>query len=55
MCTRANSCEDGHRLNTEGRRDSASGLVCGDSYFSEIPQVRTMHDKPGLCSDLAYS
>ena len=49
MYTSANSCVD--RLNTEGSRDSASRLMRGDPHlparFSKMPQVRTIHDKPG--------
>ena len=47
------------RLNTEGSRDPASWLMLGNPHlpaFSKIPQVRTVHDKPGqLCSDFTYS
>ena len=38
---KADSCID--RLKAEGSRDSASWRLC----FSKMPQVRTMHDKPG--------
>ena len=52
--TSANSCVD--RLNTEGSRDSASRLMRSDPYlparFFKMPQVRTIHDKPGCAQSL---
>ena len=51
--TSANNCVD--RLNTEGGRHSASWVMCCDPIcqpFSKMPQVRTMHDKPGCVPTL---
>ena len=51
--TRADNCVD--RLNTEGGRHSASWVMCCDPIcqpFSRMPQVRTMHDKPGCVQTL---
>ena len=50
MYTSANSCVD--RLNTEGGRDSASRLMCGDPHLPAfMPQVRTtLLSVPGVWS-----
>ena len=53
MHTSATSRVD--RLNTEGSRDSASRLMCGNPIcrpFSNMPQVTTMQDKPGCVQTL---
>ena len=47
MFTSVSNCVD--RLTEESSRDSAHGwcMATPICYFSKMPQVRTMHDKPG--------